>query len=73
MIFTGKVVWFNNKANYGFIEWEKDNLKQKDMFVHFSDINMEGYKTLTAGQNVTFEIGANFHGNPKAINVTLCG
>ena len=66
----GKVVWFNNKDGFGFIEWESDGKKQKDMFVHFSDINCKGFKTLQAGQTVSFEVGVNYSGRPKAINVT---
>lgn len=68
--YVGVVVWFDNKLNYGFIQWTKDGAPQKDMFVHFSDINCEGFKTIKKGQNVTFEIGLNNHGKQKAVNVT---
>ena len=44
--------WFSNEKGYGFIEREEGD----DVFVHFSAINMEGYKTLTEGQRVEFEI-----------------
>ena len=67
----GKVVWFNNKQGFGFLEWHKDGSKQKDMFVHFTDIDMSGFKTLKSGDEVQFEIGENFNGIPKAIKVVV--
>ena len=48
---TGKVKWFNSNKGYGFIT----NENGEDVFVHYSGINMEGYKTLTDGANVTYE------------------
>ena len=48
----GKVKWFNNTKGYGFIVADGDN---QDLFAHYSAINMEGYRTLKAGQKVTFE------------------
>ncbi len=49
---TGKVKWFNKQKGYGFIECEN----RQDVFVHFSAINSEGYKTLEEGQKVQFDI-----------------
>ena len=49
---TGFVKWFNNEKGFGFIEY-KPNL---DVFVHYSAIDMEGYKTLKEGDYVNFEI-----------------
>jgi CspA family cold shock protein len=49
---TGKVKWFNASKGYGFIE--QDN--GEDVFVHFSQIQDEGFKTLNEGQSVTFEV-----------------
>jgi len=72
-ILTGTVVWFNNKKNFGFLQWEKDGVQQKDIFVHYSDINVSGFKTLTKGQQVSFKIGTNHSGQPKAIEVTPLG
>ena len=49
----GNVRWFDNKKGYGFIEKASD---RKDLFVHYSAIAMEGYKTLRAKEEVEFEI-----------------
>ncbi len=49
----GKVKWFNNAKGYGFILPESG---QGDLFVHYSSIQMEGYRTLSAGQEVEFDI-----------------
>jgi len=48
----GKVKWFNDAKGYGFIEQEGG----EDVFVHFSAISMDGFKTLAEGQEVEFEI-----------------
>jgi cold shock protein len=48
----GTVKWFSNEKGYGFIEREGG----EDVFVHFSAITMEGYKSLTEGQRVEFEV-----------------
>lgn len=69
-VFTGFCIWFSNKKNFGFLQWERDGVQQKDLFVHYSDINVPGFKTLTKGQLVSFKIGINHHGQPKAIEVT---
>ncbi|MFT6388301.1 MAG: CspA family cold shock protein [Cellvibrionaceae bacterium] len=50
---TGKVKWFNNAKGYGFILSEDES---EDLFAHYTSIEMEGYKTLRAGQAVNFEI-----------------
>jgi CspA family cold shock protein len=62
---TGKVKWFNNSKGYGFIEKEGGG----DVFVHYSAIQGDGFKTLNEGQNVEFEIAQGEKG-PQAINVT---
>ena len=48
----GKVKWFNDAKGYGFIEQEGG----EDVFVHFSAISMDGFKTLAEGQEVEFEV-----------------
>lgn len=50
---TGRVKWFNNAKGYGFILPDGE---ERDLFAHYTSISMEGYKTLKAGQAVTFEI-----------------
>jgi CspA family cold shock protein len=64
--FVGEVLWFDPKRGFGFIGWEKDGVKQKDLFAHFSDISCEGFKTLYKGQKVSFGLGVNVRGDPKA-------
>ncbi|WP_147804433.1 cold-shock protein [Alkalicoccus halolimnae] len=62
---TGTVKWFNAEKGFGFIEREDGD----DVFVHFSAIQAEGFKTLEEGQNVEFEIVDGDRG-PQAANVT---
>ena len=61
---NGKVKWFSNQKGYGFIQTDDG----EDIFVHFSDIQEEGFKTLTQGQEVEFEISEGPKG-PQAANV----
>lgn len=61
----GTVKWFNNQKGYGFISDEQGN----DVFVHFSGIAIEGYKTLEEGVEVQFDITDGAKG-PQAVNVT---
>ena len=49
---VGKVKWFNNEKGYGFIEYTDE----EDIFIHYSAIEMEGYKTLTEGELVQYEL-----------------
>ena len=62
----GTVKWFNNQKGFGFICDEQG----KDVFVHYTGLNMEGFKSLEEGQSVQFEIveGAKV---PQATNVTV--
>ncbi len=62
---TGKVKWFNSEKGFGFIEVEGGD----DVFVHFSAIQGDGFKTLEEGQEVSFEIVEGNRG-PQAANVT---
>ncbi len=50
----GKVKWFNNEKGYGFIEYNNEE-SSEDIFVHYTSIRSEGYKTLVEGQFVEFE------------------
>ena len=61
---SGKVKWFNDAKGYGFIE----TTEGKDIFVHYSAIVKDGFKTLAEGQEVTFEIVQGAKG-PQASNV----
>jgi cold shock protein len=70
-LYYGTVIFFSAQKGYGFLQWEKDGIKQKDMFVHFSDVNCTGFKTLFKDQKVSFNIGTNHHGDPKATNVLV--
>jgi len=54
---TGTVKWFDNKKGYGFIADSESETDSKDYFVHFSEIQTDGFKTLEEGQKVEFEIG----------------
>ncbi len=60
----GKVKWFNSEKGFGFIEREGG----RDVFVHFSAISMEGYKTLEEGMEVEFDVVEGAKG-PQAANV----
>ena len=61
---TGTVKWFNNQKGYGFISDEAGD----DVFVHYSGLNMEGFKSLEEGQEVEFEVTEGAKG-PQAVNV----
>jgi CspA family cold shock protein len=61
----GKVKWFNADKGYGFIEREGGD----DLFVHFSEIQSEGFKTLDEGQAVSFTEAVGQNGKPQATQV----
>ena len=62
---NGIVKWFNNKKGFGFIQREDG----PDLFVHYSAINTDGFKTLNEGDEVSFEVEESDRG-PKARNVS---
>lgn len=61
----GTVKWFNPDKGYGFIEQEGGD----DLFVHFSEIQGEGFKTLDEGAEVEFEVATGQNGKPQATKV----
>ena len=63
---VGRVKWFNNEKGYGFIEFKEN----EDIFVHYSAIELDGYKTLAEGQMVEFKLIETSKGY-QAINVKL--
>lgn len=62
---TGKIKWFNENKGYGFILQESDG---KDVFVHYSDIEGDGFRTLSEGETVEYELADGPKG-PHATNV----
>jgi len=63
---NGTVKWFNEKKGFGFIEQDDG----PDVFVHHTDINATGFKSLTEGDQVSFDVEQGPKG-PKAVNVTV--
>ena len=61
----GTVKWFNDSKGYGFISREDGD----DLFVHYSEIQMQGFKTLQEGQQVEFDITQGQNGKKQASNV----
>ncbi|SEL74422.1 cold-shock DNA-binding protein family [Colwellia chukchiensis] len=64
----GTVKWFNNAKGFGFIRPEDGG---EDIFAHYSTIQMEGYRTLKAGQDVNYELNAGPKGD-HAASITPC-
>ncbi len=62
---SGTVKWFNPEKGYGFIAREDG----EDLFVHYSEIDMEGFKTLDEGQEVVFEVTTGQNGKLQASSV----
>ena len=63
----GTVKWFNNQKGYGFVTGENG----ADVFVHYSNINMEGFRTLENGANVSYDVETKENGKVQAVNVTI--
>ena len=68
-IYEAEVIWFSK--GMGFLQRKEG---EADLFIHWSDIvGQEGYKILKKGQKVSYSIGTNHRGQPKAINVQVIG
>ena len=65
IVMKGTVKWFNNQKGYGFISDEAGN----DVFLHYSGLNMDGFKSLEEGQEVEYDVTEGAKG-PQAVNVT---
>lgn len=61
---NGKVKWFNEKKGYGFVTAEDGT----EVFVHYTDIKSDGFKTLAEGESITFDVEQGPKG-PKAVNI----
>jgi CspA family cold shock protein len=61
----GIVKWFNDAKGFGFIEMEDG----REVFVHYSNLQVEGFKTVSEGQKVTFDLYEDKNGRPTALNV----
>jgi len=66
---TGTVKWFNSEKGYGFIESEQGS----DVFVHYSAIKADGYRTLAEGDKVEFDVGQGRDGRSQAEDVRRVG
>ncbi|MDO5560403.1 MAG: cold-shock protein [Oscillospiraceae bacterium] len=66
---NGTVKWFNSEKGYGFISNDNGG---EDVFVHFSAINIDGFKTLNEGQKVTFDVVADPKDSKKHRAVNVC-
>lgn len=67
--YTGCVIWFDARRGMGFIVWKNEaGIIQNDMYLHYSDLIMDGFKSVNKGDQVSFEIGT-FNNKPKAILV----
>ena len=66
---TGTVVWFSETKGYGFLR----DTTGKEVFVHFSNVASEGFKTLKDGEDVEFTVEVGPQGKPQAVNVMKLG
>lgn len=66
---TGTVKWFNDSKGYGWIT--PDDEGEDDVFVHFNQINSNGFKSLAAGQKVMYDVLIGPNGRPQAMNLDI--
>lgn len=69
--YRGKTIFFSAQLGYGFCAWDNgiDGKETPDIFLHFSDILSDGFKTLKKDQEIEFELGKNNRGELKAIEI----
>jgi CspA family cold shock protein len=65
--YEGTIIWFDSKKGFGFIDQDSS---EEDLFLHWSNIQIEGFKTAKPNQRVSYELGQNHRGQ-QAINVVL--
>lgn len=70
MILEGRVIWFDPKKGYGFIEYEDCSGEKREAFVHYSEIKANGFRTLETDQKVEFTIAATSRGE-QAMDVKI--
>ena len=70
-MYFGEIIWFSAQKGFGFVQWEIDGVPQKDLFLHYSDLVIDGFKTVYKQDRVSFSIGKNMRGEPKAIEVVV--
>lgn len=69
MRYEGTVIFFKEK--FGFLTWKKNEKIEPDLFVHYSDLEMSGFRELKKGQKVSFALGENNTQKLKAIQVRV--
>jgi CspA family cold shock protein len=67
--YYGEVIFFSK--TYGFSTHFKNGVQQRDIFLHYSDILADGFRMLRQGQKISYNIGVNNFGAPKAINIRI--
>ena len=67
-MYTGKVKFFNQEKSYGFIVPEE---KGSDVFLHMTELEKSGYKGISIGQRVSYELGTNHKGKQQAVNIKI--
>jgi len=68
-MFRGIIAWFSNSRGFGFIEQDHSEV---DIFLHYSNLSVDGFKTVQPGDRVSYEIGEN-HKGAQAVNVVVTG
>jgi CspA family cold shock protein len=67
--YQGVVLWFDPQKGYGFV---KQDHSDEDIFLHFTNLQVDGFKTVKPNQRVAYDVGEN-HRGPQAVNVVVLG